>query len=62
LVTPPYGLCLLIAASIGQIKVVATLKDVGIILAAMLLVLLLVIVFPELVLFLPRLIAPKFAD
>lgn len=62
LVTPPYGLCLLIAASIGQIKVVATLKDVCIILAAMLLVLLLVIVFPELVLFLPRLIAPKFAD
>ncbi|MSU49711.1 MAG: TRAP transporter large permease [Opitutus sp.] len=62
LVTPPYGLCLLIAASIGQIKVVATLKDVCIILAAMLLVLLLVIVFPELVLFLPRLIAPKFVD
>ena len=62
LVTPPYGLCLLIAASIGQIKVVATLKDVGIILTAMLLVLLLVIVFPELVLFLPRLIAPKFVD
>jgi len=62
LVTPPYGLCLLIAASIGQIRVVATLKDVGIILAAMLLVLLLVIVFPELVLFLPRLIAPQFVD
>lgn len=62
LVTPPYGLCLLIAASIGQIKVVATLKDVGIILTAILLVLLLVIVFPELVLFLPRLIAPQFVD
>jgi TRAP-type C4-dicarboxylate transport system permease large subunit len=42
--------------------VVATLKDVGIILTAMLLVLLLVIVFPELVLFLPRLIAPQFVD
>ena len=62
LVTPPYGLCLLIAASIGQIKVVATLKDVGIILAAMMLVLLLVIVFPELVLFLPRWVAPQFVD
>lgn len=62
LVTPPYGLCLLIAASIGQIKVLATLKDVGIILAAMMLVLLLVIVFPELVLFLPRLIAPQFVE
>ena len=62
LVTPPYGLCLLIAASIGKIKVVDTLKDVGIILAAMLLVLVLVIVFPQLVLFLPRLIAPQFVD
>ena len=37
LVTPPYGLCLLIAASIGQIKVVAALRDVGIILVPMLL-------------------------
>lgn len=62
LVTPPYGLCLLIAASIGEIKVVATLKDVGIILAAMLLVLALVIFFPEIVLFLPRLVAPQFVD
>ena len=60
LVTPPYGLCLLIAASIGQIKVVAALRDVGIILVPMLLLLALVIVFPELVLFLPRLLAPQF--
>jgi TRAP-type C4-dicarboxylate transport system permease large subunit len=62
LVTPPYGLCLLIAASIGQIKVVAALKDVGIILLPMLLLLALVIVFPEMVLFLPRLIAPQFLN
>ena len=60
LVTPPYGLCLLIAASIGQVKVVTTLRDVGIILVPMLLLLALVIVFPELVLFLPRLLAPQF--
>jgi tripartite ATP-independent transporter DctM subunit len=62
LVTPPYGLCLLIAASIGQIKVVAALKDVVIILLPMLLLLALVIVFPDLVLFLPRLIAPQFLN
>lgn len=62
LVTPPYGLCLLIAASIGQIKVVDTLRDVGIILASMLFVLLLVILFPEIVLFLPRLVAPQFVE
>ena len=60
LVTPPYGLCLLIAASIGQIKVVTALRDVGIILVPMLLLLALVILFPELVLFLPRLLAPQF--
>ena len=44
----------MIAASIGQIKVVTALRDVGIILVPMLLLLALVILFPELVLFLPR--------
>ncbi len=62
LVTPPYGLCLLIAASIGKIKVVAALKDVAIILLPMLLLLALVIIFPELSLFLPRLIAPQYLE
>jgi tripartite ATP-independent transporter DctM subunit len=62
LVTPPYGLCLLIAASIGQIKVVAALRDVAIILVPMLVLLALVIIFPELVLYLPRLIAPKYLE
>ena len=59
LVTPPYGLCLLISCSLGQIKVVDALKDTGIILAPMLVLLILVIVFPQLVLFLPRLITPQ---
>lgn len=54
LVTPPYGLCLLISASLGKIKVVDALRDVGIILLPMLGLLALIIVFPELVLFLPR--------
>ncbi len=58
LVTPPYGLCLLIAASIGKIKVVEALKDVSFILIPMLLLLSLVIVFPEIVLFLPRTFIP----
>jgi tripartite ATP-independent transporter DctM subunit len=60
LVTPPYGLCLLIASSIGGIRVVDALRDVGIILLPLLFLLLLIIVFPELVLFLPRLVAPQF--
>ncbi|MCH7920489.1 MAG: TRAP transporter large permease [Planctomycetes bacterium] len=60
LVTPPYGLCLLITCSLGKVKVVHVLKDVGIILVPMMILLILVIVFPDFVLFLPRLIAPDF--
>ncbi len=60
LVTPPYGLCLLISCAIGEIKVMDALKNVGIILAPMLILLILVIVFPEIVLILPRWIAPQF--
>lgn len=60
LVTPPYGLCLLIAAAIGEIRVVDALKDVAVILSAMLGVLLFVILFPDIILALPRLIMPRF--
>ncbi len=60
LVTPPYGLCLLISCSLGNIKVVDVLKDVGIILVPMMILLILVIVFPEVILFLPRWITPQF--
>ena len=60
LVTPPYGLCLLIACTIAKIRVTEALRDVMIILIPMLLVLLFVILFPDVILFLPRLIMPKF--
>jgi tripartite ATP-independent transporter DctM subunit len=60
LITPPYGLCLLIDCHIAGIKVSQALKDVGIILIPMLLALLLVILFPDLILFIPRLFMPKF--
>ncbi|MFP6766010.1 MAG: TRAP transporter large permease subunit, partial [Planctomycetaceae bacterium] len=60
LVTPPYGLCLLISCSLGNVKVVHVLKDVGFILLPMLILLIFVIVFPDLVLFLPRLVTPQF--
>ena len=62
LVTPPYGLCLLIAASIGQIRLVQALKDVAVILLPMVVVLLLIIAMPDLILALPRLIMPKFIN
>jgi len=60
LVTPPYGLCLLIDVAIARTTVAAVIKDVAIILAPMLIALLLVILFPEVVLFLPRWFMPKF--
>ena len=60
LVTPPYGLCLLISCSLGEIKVVDALKDVGLVLVPMLALLIFVIIFPNFVLFLPRLLTPEF--
>lgn len=60
LVTPPYGLCLLISASIAGLNVVQVLRDVVIILMPMLLILLLIILFPEIALWLPRTLMPGF--
>ncbi len=58
LVTPPYGLCLMISAHVAGMRVVDTLKDVFIMLIPMLAVLALVILWPDLVLFLPKLFPP----
>ena len=58
LVTPPYGLCLLISASIGGMNVVSVMKEVVIILIPMLLILLLIMFFPEIALWLPRQLMP----
>jgi tripartite ATP-independent transporter DctM subunit len=60
LVTPPYGLCLLIACSIANIRVIDALKDTFIMLMPMFVVLALVIFWPDLSLFFPRLISPEF--
>ena len=62
LVTPPYGLCLLIACAIGEIKVVQALRDVAIILVPMILALLFVILLPDVILALPRWLLPKFVN
>jgi tripartite ATP-independent transporter DctM subunit len=60
LVTPPYGLCLLIDCAIARITVAEAIKDVVIILIPMLIALALVIMFPAAILTLPRLLMPKF--
>lgn len=58
LVTPPYGLCLLISASIGGLNVVQVLREVVIILAPMLIILILLAAFPEIILWLPKTLLP----
>ncbi len=58
LVTPPYGLCLMISCAVAKIRIVDAMKDVMIMLIPMLLVLAIIIVFPSVPLFLPRLFPP----
>jgi len=58
LVTPPYGLCLMISAHIAGIRILDALQDVFLMLLPMFAVLALVIMWPDLVLFLPRLFPP----
>jgi len=60
LVTPPYGLCLMISCAIAGIRMREALKDTMIMLLPMLGVLALVILWPQVVLFLPSLISPEF--
>jgi len=62
LVTPPYGLCLLISCSIAGISVKQALRDVAKILVPMLFILVLIIVFPSISLWLPRLLMPQFVN
>ena len=60
LVTPPYGLCLMIACSVAGMRMIDALKDTLLMLIPMLGVLVLVIVWPDFSLFLPRIVSPEF--
>ena len=60
LVTPPYGMCLMISCAIAKVRLSYALKDTLIMLVPMLLVLSALIIWPEIPLFLPRLIRPDF--
>lgn len=62
LVTPPYGLCLLIACSVGRMRLGQVIGDVLVMLLPMFCVLALVILFPKIALFLPQLISPEFLN
>lgn len=60
LVTPPYGMCLLIAARIGEETVKNVLKDVVIILIPMFIILVLICLIPQISLALPTFLTPEF--
>jgi tripartite ATP-independent transporter DctM subunit len=59
LITPPYGLCLLIASEIAGINCMDAIKEVGFFLIAMLIVLSFLVIFPDISLFVPRALIPK---
>jgi tripartite ATP-independent transporter DctM subunit len=59
LVTPPYGLCLMISCAVAKVPLKFALKDTLIMLVPMLLMLAAIILFPDIPLLLPRLIAPE---
>jgi tripartite ATP-independent transporter DctM subunit len=59
LVTPPYGLCLMIACTVGGIKIKHAVKDTAILFIPMLLVLVFVILAPDAMLWLPRTLMPN---
>lgn len=60
LVTPPYGLCLLISCAVAKVPLRYALKDTLIMLVPMMVVLVACILWPEIPLLLPRLISPEF--
>ena len=59
LVTPPYGLCLMISCAIAKVPLKFAIKDTLIMLVPMLLMLAAIIIWPEIPLILPRLVAPE---
>ncbi|HTP96139.1 MAG TPA: TRAP transporter large permease, partial [Burkholderiales bacterium] len=59
LVTPPYGLCLMISCAVAKVPLRFALKDTLIMLVPMLLMLAAIIIWPDIPLFLPRLVSPE---
>ena len=55
LITPPYGLTLLISSEIAKINCIQALEEIGLFFIFMLGILVLIIFFPDLFLLLPRL-------
>jgi tripartite ATP-independent transporter DctM subunit len=60
LVTPPYGLCLLLGCQIAGIVPQKVFRDLFLMLIAVAVTLLIIIFIPEFILWLPRLVVPKY--
>lgn len=60
LVTPPYGLCLMISAKIGNISMVRAFRTTLAYLAIMLVIIVIIVLLPDTVMLLPRLLVPDF--
>jgi tripartite ATP-independent transporter DctM subunit len=60
LVTPPYGMCLMVSCAVAKVRLRYALKDTMIMLVPMLLVLFAMIIWPRIPLLLPELIRPDF--
>jgi len=58
LLTPPYGLCTLISCAIGKVKLTEALGPMVPMFGSMLLIVLFIAFFPDVALFLPRLLVP----
>lgn len=58
MVTPPYGTCLMITSQIGEITIPQAFKSVAPIIGVTLLIIFLGMIFPNLFLFLPKLLVP----
>ncbi|MCC6867569.1 MAG: TRAP transporter large permease [Burkholderiales bacterium] len=62
LVTPPYGMCLMVSCAIAKVRLRYALKDTLIMLVPMLLVLFAMIIWPQIPLWLPGVIRPDFLN
>jgi tripartite ATP-independent transporter DctM subunit len=60
LITPPYGLCLLLACVLGGVRVSMVMRQMLVFYALFTVVLLAIILFPGISLYLPRLVMPQF--
>lgn len=62
LITPPYGLCLLIACVLGRTPVTSVMGQMMVFYGLFIVVIGLIILVPEISLYLPRLVMPKFVN